>query len=326
MLACRTPGARAAATLQPVGDAGGVDGGPADASPAAPISGTASFVATAGGVDLVLSITGCSALGYPVLLHEGADCSDGGLQSPVWDSLRGANISGVRCTGTTGVGIDYYTRASTDPKPWTVGGPATTSVLAHAIVVHDPTTMQPLSCGVVQALQASTDAGPAVDAAASAGVLAELSGLCTFRMLIGVVPDAGCASSAQVAACACEHCDLAACLPACADRVSCLAAQPDACAAACPQDPACAECLGGVSQCMEGFCLGLVTCPSPVEPGGPCARLEACCASQLDGGPACFAGVAQLEKYGGDPTCAASMHDWDFLTNGPNDPPCNFDQ
>jgi hypothetical protein len=77
---------------------------------------------------------------------------------------------------------------------------------------------------------------------------------------------------------------------------------------------------------MEGFCLEKLACPAPLVPGGPCAVLEACCASQRDGGAACFAGVSQLEKYGGDPSCAAAMHDWDFLTNGPNDPPCNFDQ
>jgi hypothetical protein len=321
---CRSPGARAGATLQPVGTL--ADASLSDAGQAPPIVGTASFVATAGGVDLVVSITGCRALGYPVLLHQAADCSELGLRSPVWNASGGTNITSVHCTGTTGIGLDYYTRPNTDPMPWSVGGPASTSVLAHALVVHDPVTMDPLSCGVVQLLAASADAGPAVDAAVSSSVLAELSGLCTFRMLVGAVPDAGCASAAQVAACACEHCDLAGCLPACADYAACLQAQPDACASTCSGAPACADCLGGLTQCLEGFCVTALTCPAPITPGGPCARLEACCASQLDGGPACFAAVAQIEKYGGDPTCVGAMHDWDFLTNGPNDPPCNFDQ
>jgi hypothetical protein len=33
-----------------------------------------------------------------------------------------------------------------------------------------------------------------------------------------------------------------------------------------------------------------------------------------------------MEKLSGDPGCLGTMHDWDFLTNGANDPPCIFDQ
>jgi hypothetical protein len=78
---------------------------------------------------------------------------------------------------------------------------------------------------------------------------------------------------------------------------------------------------------MFGFCEDTFRCAAPPTPGGPCTQLEACCATQRDGrAPGCLAFVQRIEKLSGDPSCIGAMHDWDFLTNGANDPPCAFDQ
>jgi hypothetical protein len=342
-LSCPAPSSIATVQLEPVAptDSGALDGGPNDAGPldaasAAPIVGTATFAAVTSGVDLTISITGCAwsgpfGTGYPVRIHEGMDCSVAGVSSADWDTTRGEGISNLSCTGTSGVGLDHYSRSNGDAKPWSVGGAAASNIVGHVLVVHDPNTMQPLACGAIVLGQgpASGDGGAGATGSVKYGVglLAQLAGLCLFQSFVVADASPDCPDPRKVAACACEHCNLSACIPACSAYSACLAGQADGCASSCSPDPSCESCLNPMSQCMFGFCEDTFQCAPPPTPGGPCTELEACCATQRDGrAPGCLAFVQGIEKLSGDPGCLGTMHDWDFLTNGVNDPPCIFDQ
>jgi hypothetical protein len=326
---CRAPTAFAAANLGFVGDLGPTDSGGGDSGPVRPLAGSATFAVTSTGVDLSISVTGCAGnvggTGYAISIHEGPDCSDAGLQSPGWDVPRGEGITNLHCTGTTGVGLDYYTRADTDPKPWTIGGPDSSNLLGHVVVVQDPTTMAPVACGTIGA--APGDAGSSARTL-PAITLAELTGICLFQNSpLRSGADAGCPDPVAMAVCGCDHCNLSACLGTCSDYLTCAEQQPDACTSGCVLDAVCGACLSNMTQCIFGFCPGAVSCAPALIDGGACAQLEACCATQRDGGDApCLAVVRQIEPLGGDVNCASGMHDWDFVTHFASNPPCDFDQ
>lgn len=298
-----------------------------DSGVASPVMGTATFATNLSGVDLTISITGCvngNGNAYPVRVHEGAACTSTVLQGPDWDVPRGEGIASVTCTGTSGVGLAYYTRPDNDPKPWSVGGPSSSDVVGHVLVIHDPATLQPLACGTIER---EADAGVSLDASsleggsvARADIRAQIAGLCQYKMLS---PTPACPVPEQVANCACTHCGLSACLAACSDYATCLEGEPDACAGSCPVDPPCADCMSGMQQCLLGFCLDAVACAVPT-PGGPCSKVEACCAMQGPRAQECLAVVQKIEKLNGDPSCIGLMHDQDFLTHLAYDPPCTF--
>lgn len=298
----------------------------ADAGVPDPIMGTATFATNASGVDLTLSITGCvigNGTGYPVRIDEGSACAATTSQGSVWDAPRGDGITGVSCTGNSGVGLAYYTRLGSDPKPWSVGGPSSSDVLGHTLVILDPSTMQPVACGPIELM---ADAGASLDASSSDGggvradIRAQIAGYCQYEALS---PTPACPVPQRVVDCACTHCDLSACLSACSDFATCLEGEPDACATSCPVDQACSDCMSSVQQCLLGFCLDDVACAVPT-PGGPCSKVEACCTMQTSRAQECLATVQKIEKLSGDPSCVGLMHDQDFLTNIANDPPCNF--
>jgi hypothetical protein len=318
-------GARASAQLDalPAATQSGTEAGAARR-----IAGTATFATTPSGVDLSVSITGCvSGSAYPVIIHEGDACTSAMLQGPDWDAPRGDGIPGLTCTGTSGIGLLYYARPSTDPKPWSVGGPASSAVTGHVLVIHDPATMEPLACGAI--VQAPDDGGLASDAPSSnpgavpsAMIRAQIAGLCLYRM---ISPTEQCPDPEKLSDCACTHCGLSSCLGQCSNYASCLEADLDAgCASSCVIDPACAACGNDMLRCLLAFCPDAVGCAVPT-PGGPCSQVEACCAKQGSRAQQCLAAVRQIETLGGDPSCIGTMHDWDFLTNEAYDPPCNFD-
>ena len=322
---CGADGAQAVAALEAFPsppDASGDDGGAPD-----PITGTATFVATASTVDLKIMITGCvGGNAYPVLIHEGAACTDAMAQGPEWDAPRGEAIPALTCTGNSGVGLLYYARASSDPEAWSVGAPSSSDVTGHVVVIHDPTTMEPLACGVIA--PAPGDAGDASPAGAtgplpSPAILAQLAGLCFWRAMS---PTGQCPDPEKLADCACTHCGLSACLSECSSYAACLEGDPDGgCASSCPMDGTCAACTSNNLRCLLGFCPEQVNCAVPT-PGGPCSQLESCCATQRGPHAAqCLAAVQEIEKIGGDPSCFGTEDDGDFLTHAAYDPPCNFD-
>src|SRR5262245_40829257 len=121
------------------------------------VTGTGMFVqgapdTAANSVTLTLTLNGC-ATGkvYPAHIHTGSACTDTMTQGGHWDMTRGEGIPMITCAGTTG--MVTYTRTATDPTlAWSVGGDATTNVIGHIIVVHDPDApMLRIGCGPITA-------------------------------------------------------------------------------------------------------------------------------------------------------------------------------
>jgi hypothetical protein len=310
-------GGAASAKLEPTGAAAQNNG--------KPVSGLGMFTETAAGVDLVINTMGC-VLGkpYPVYIQEGTDCSAATLLGSHWDSPRGENIATLQCTGTTGLGRTFYTRLSSDKKPWTVGNPGSSDVLGHVLVVYDPTTLQPAACGqIVRSDPVELDAGSARDNTTPVALRAQIAGLCLAKMIVRDNTQE-CPNPAELAKCASEHCALDACVAKCTAYLACVGADADPCSAgfSCAIDDECSNCQLDVSMCAFGHCSDLVACAAPITPGGPCSQLEACCAMQGDGAASCLDTVHALEKFSGDPTCAGAMQDWD--TTAHLAVPCKF--
>jgi hypothetical protein len=308
------------------GDVGAdaADAGDGDAGAAALIQGTATFEMTRSGVDLTIRVTGCAnGPPYPVVIHAGSDCATAMSQGPIWDAPRGQGITGLICAGNSTNGALHYTRAASDPEAWTVGGASPTDVAGHVLLLLDPVTTQPVACGAI-VLRPDADAGgaPGPLAVPRLAVLAQAAGLCQLGTY---APDASsCPDPGRLVDCACTHCDLSACLASCSDYVTCLQGESATCANDCPKAPACSDCLSRMGECEIGFCLDVVGCATPT-PGGPCSRLEACCELQGPRAQGCLYAVHLAGALGGDTTCTGLMSDWDFMTNGAFDPPCNFD-
>ena len=121
------------------------------------VTGTGAFMqgapdTAADSVTLTLTLSACVAdKAYPVHIHQGAACTDATTQGGHWDMTRGEGIPNITCTGTTGT-VTYTRTAADATLAWSVGGDATTNVVGHTIVVHDPdnpTTR--IACGVIAA-------------------------------------------------------------------------------------------------------------------------------------------------------------------------------
>jgi hypothetical protein len=120
--------------------------------------GTATFTQTGSDVKVDVMLTaGCPMGGAPVHIHQGTSCTDAMTQGGHWDTTppapgRGEGIPNITCMGATGT--TTATRMPTDPAlAWTVGGPMTTNVVGHVIVVHqlstDGGTPPRIGCGVI---------------------------------------------------------------------------------------------------------------------------------------------------------------------------------
>jgi hypothetical protein len=310
-------GASAAATLAAL--AGGT----------AAINGKASFTATATGVDLKVSISGCVAPNsYPLFVAEGADCSSKTLAGPHWDGARGAGITPLSCTGaSSGLGITAYSRVHSDEKPWSVGDRAASDVVGHALVVYDPSGSQAIACGPITRAADISVSGAAGSGAQAAGppvaIRAQLAGLCLGKMIAtnGAVD---CPNPDELASCADEHCELSACVAQCADYLGCLQKSADPCSDmyTCALTDACQNCQSMVQSCALNFCADKLACAPPAAPNGPCSQLEACCAMQGDGAMSCQQQVRVIAQLGGDVSCKGVMGDWDFFSH--LSVPCTF--
>ncbi|HEY2736408.1 MAG TPA: hypothetical protein VGI70_20555 [Polyangiales bacterium] len=306
-------GAKAMADLEPVADA------VADASAA--VNGSATFAETADGVDFVLQMrSGCEPGNmYPTFIQAGTDCSDAALHGAHWDSPRGEGVGLTSCIITSGVGRTYYTRAKSDKKPWTIGSPAASNILGHALIISDPTTLEPLACGVITRAPDAASTKPNV----STQQRALLAGLCEYKMFVRDNAQ-DCPNETELAKCGTEHCELDGCVQPCAPYLACLTAMSDPCSSdtSCELSTDCASCEGDVNSCMYGFCSDQIACASPIAPDGPCSQLEACCAMQGDGAAQCLDTVRLLEKFSGDPSCMGLKQDWDATAHLAV--PCHF--
>ena len=282
-----------------------------------PIAGVATFHAIPASMDVSATVSGCEPFlkGYPLRIHAGSSCADPKSLGADLDQEDAGAEPLVYCNGTAGNGAAYYSRPSTDARPWTFGGPTSTNILGRVLVIHDPVSGAPLACGEIPTSPAGPpDAGTAP--AVALNLKADLAGDCTYASL---APDASppCPDPQALVDCATDHCGLAECLGPCTDYLTCLKAQPDPCRATnCTKDSACGACTGAFFGCLASFCLDQVGC-AHVTPGGPCSELEACCQTQGDYVQSCQRSIHQIEKLGGDTSCVGTIHDWDWNTHIP---------
>jgi hypothetical protein len=308
-------GARATASLDPIGNA---------TEDGSWRSGTATFMQTAAGVDLMLQMRGClTDHTYPLFIQEGRDCNAETLLGAHWDSPRGENMSEVKCVGTTGGGRTFYTRAVSDKKAWTIGEPTNSNILGHVLVAFDSTTSQPVACGQIVRAEDSPVVTPPSDAepAPSAETKAYLAGYCLSTQIVRDNAQQ-CPDPAALAKCASEHCELDACAQKCSKYLACTQQDPVPCENCVPEDD-CGQCSSDVYQCTIGFCFDQFACAAPVSPDGPCSQLEACCAQQGDQAGECLELVQLIEKISGDPSCFGALRDWDTFAH--LQVPCKFE-
>lgn len=291
------------------------------------IETTATFSETADSVDVAYRQRGCArATKYLLFIQDGRDCSDATLQDPRWDGARGEGLPPVSCAGVSNGGRSYYSRAKSESKPWTIGTPEASNVLGHVLVVYDPDSLEALACGeIVRAQDAALSTPQARATGPSQRVRAAIGGMCVGQMIVRDDTHE-CPKPREVDECATEHCEFDACLESCKDYSACLATAPDdPCSLqfSCEISTECARCTGEVFSCAFGFCPEVLTCAAPVTPGGPCSKLEACCALQGDKSVDCFETVRLIERVSGDPSCYGAMHDWDLNSHLPV--PCMFE-
>jgi Cu/Zn superoxide dismutase len=115
------------------------------------VTGTVSFMQVGSDVKLTVALANCPDGPHGVHIHQGTSCADAMAQGDHWDMTRGEGIPDVMCTG--GTGMSTVTRTPVDPTTaWTIGGAATTNVVGHAFVVHNPGMPAPrIGCGVIAA-------------------------------------------------------------------------------------------------------------------------------------------------------------------------------
>jgi hypothetical protein len=116
------------------------------------VTGTATFVQSGSDVTVTVALSNCvDGKMYPAHIHVGTSCADVAAQGDHWGPARGEGIPKIACSGTTGTATLTRTAAVAD-LAWSVGGDATTNVVGHAFVVHDPdvaTSPPRIGCGLI---------------------------------------------------------------------------------------------------------------------------------------------------------------------------------
>ena len=117
------------------------------------VTGTATFSLNPQGImSLQISLTNCPPGGHAAHLHEFANCGSNGNDAGNHWVPKGEIIQTITCAadGTA----NSTTLALGGPTYWTIGGPADSNVLPHAIMIHaspDPSAGARIGCGVATA-------------------------------------------------------------------------------------------------------------------------------------------------------------------------------
>lgn len=289
-----------------------------------PAEGSATFKTTSEGVDVFIFLRNCrGGYSYPVRLYEDARCEQLEQKSATWDGARGTLGRNAFCLGSAGARL-YDSRASTQAKPWSIGGAKSSDLIGRAIAVIDPDTGEPLACGKIELPDGGAPVEPSEPVEQpSPRVAAEVAGSCLLR-LGPPRPDAGaaCPDLEKLGECALVHC-VGPCVSVCAQHIACIEAHPD-CSGSCVADDACNKCVDG-AQCTFGHCRKQISCAPPPTPNGPCTEFRACCMRQGPLVGSCLEYATQLEEIAGDTSCLGALEDWDVNTNFTYRSPCYRD-
>jgi hypothetical protein len=324
----KPPAAGGGGAIAPVGTTATAVLAPTDAHAAEhgddAMRGKATFRQSVSSVDLAMMIRGCAnpAKAYRVFVKEGSDCSEQTLLGPNRDGGRGEGIA-LGCFGTAGTGRTTHARANDSSEPWSIGGPARSNVVGHALAVYDPDTMSPLACGVIE-LDVRTEPQEQPAEAPPVERAAPIAGLCTAQVIVRD-SEHPCPDPNEIVKCASEHCDLNACVAVCSDYVDCLMESDEPCSRqfVCDITEPCSDCYSKLQTCALNFCADVYACAAPASPDGPCSKLEACCAMQGEKAEMCLELVQTIKKLSGDPSCVGAMQDWDFSSH--LEVPCEFE-
>jgi Cu/Zn superoxide dismutase len=144
--------------------AGGTGGGSPTASvtfaPLAPgtIAGSATFTNVTGGVQVVINLTNCPAGMHPIHIHEGTSCTSTTTQGMHWGGTNGPgenigpNGGEITCTAAMTGSLTHIRMNTPASMAWTIGPPAATNVIGHAMIVHSSTMPNDRhACGVIMA-------------------------------------------------------------------------------------------------------------------------------------------------------------------------------
>ncbi|HVY25090.1 MAG TPA: superoxide dismutase family protein [Polyangiaceae bacterium] len=111
------------------------------------VSGSALFSVTGDHVKLELTLAGCPAGAHALHLHANATCDDAGNAAGGHWSPRGEGIPDVTCAADGSGALTF----EAGPGTWSIGAPASSDVLAHAVMLHAGASSDPgarLACGI----------------------------------------------------------------------------------------------------------------------------------------------------------------------------------
>jgi Copper/zinc superoxide dismutase (SODC) len=120
--------------------------------PGGTITGTATFVEVATGVQVTYMVSNCPPGEHPTHIHEGTACGTDGMEGMHWGPARGESIPNITCNaGMTGMLV--YTRMSNPGNlRWTIGDGTNSDIVGHPVVIHAPAPNETArhGCGVIR--------------------------------------------------------------------------------------------------------------------------------------------------------------------------------
>jgi Cu/Zn superoxide dismutase len=112
------------------------------------VTGSVHFAQLDERVDMTVSLSNCPQGAHALHLHANAACGDGGNAAGGHWQPQGDGIGDVSC-GADGNGQHSFTPPD---GTWSIGGPASTNLLAHALILHaGPSLPEPgarIGCGI----------------------------------------------------------------------------------------------------------------------------------------------------------------------------------
>jgi Cu/Zn superoxide dismutase len=117
------------------------------------------FTNVANGVQVVITLQNCAPGLHGIHIHEGTSCATEQAQGMHWGGTNGpgegigSGTGLIMCDNAMTANLTYVRANTPASTRWTIGPPAATNLIGHAVVVHniDPGTARH-ACGVIQAV------------------------------------------------------------------------------------------------------------------------------------------------------------------------------